>query len=113
MNLFTKLVVILGAVLMLTSCATIGRNFSSDYSWIKEGKTKRHELEKVLGEPDSKGYSSGRRTWTYGYYKYRMFGRNFTQKELKIYWDGDTVQSFSFNSSFPEDVKTAPMKAAR
>ncbi|SMF78838.1 outer membrane protein assembly factor BamE domain-containing protein [Pseudobacteriovorax antillogorgiicola] len=85
-----------------TSCVTRGENFSSDYAWIKENKTKKADVQKVLGQPFAVGYSSGRPTWTYGYYKFRLFGESQT-KELKLYWEDDTVDSFSFNSSFKED----------
>ena len=85
-----------------TSCVTRGENFSSDYSWVKAKTTTKSEVVRMLGEPYAVGYSSGRPTWTYGFYKFRVFGPSQT-KELKFYWKTDTVDSFSFNSSFKED----------
>ena len=60
------------------------------------------------------GNSGGTPTWTYGYYRYKLVGVSST-KELKLYWNPDqTVRNFSFNSSFPEDVRgerrTPPQK---
>lgn len=92
--------------LSLMACATRGQNFSSDYSWIKEGQTTKADLIRVLGEPYHVGYSGGKPTWTYGFYKFSAFGAS-TTKELKIYWNNTKVDSFSFNSSFPEDKRKA------
>jgi hypothetical protein len=65
------------------------------------------DVEMVLGEPTSVGNSSGVSTWTYGYYSYRLIGES-SVKELKFYWSPEkTVRSFSFNSSFPDDVRKA------
>ncbi|NRA64670.1 MAG: hypothetical protein HRU19_09320 [Pseudobacteriovorax sp.] len=88
----------------LCACATRGENFSSDYSWIREKQTKKAQVLQVLGQPYHVGYSAGKPTWTYGYYDMKLFGDSST-KELKIYWNGDVVDSFSFNSSFPEDKR--------
>ncbi len=89
-----------------TGCVTRGQNFSSDYSWLKQETTTRAEVFKTLGEPFLTGYSGGKPTWTYGFYKLRLFGASHT-KELKIYWKNSTIDSFSFNSSFPEDKQKA------
>lgn len=95
------------AALIQTSCVTRGQQFSSDYSWIKEGKTTKQEVSNRLGEPYHVGYSSGRPTWTYGYYHFRLIGDSNT-KELTLYWDPQNrVESFNFKSSFPEDRQRA------
>ena len=45
----------------------------------------------------------GKITWTYGYYRYRVFGETRT-KDLIIYYNPDgTVSSYTFNTSFPEE----------
>ena len=101
----------LGAV--LGGCVTNGRDFKSDTQWIKESKTKKADVQMVLGEPYSVGNSAGRPTWTYGYYHYQLVGKS-QQKELKLYWNDDgTVNTFSFNSSFPEDTSGATPAATR
>ena len=90
--------------LFLASCVTSGRDFPSRFDWIQKNKTRQEDVKLVLGEPQSVGSSDGTPSWTYGNYKYRLFGGSST-KELKIYWNpNNTVQSYSFNSSFPEDV---------
>ena len=89
---------------MVTGCVTNGDDFESDTAWLKEGQTKQADVRMVLGEPYSVGNSSGKPTWTYGFYRYKLFGKSF-QKELKVYWNPDgTVSHYSFNSSFPGDT---------
>ncbi len=98
-------VLLIFSVVFSTSCVTNGRPFPSDVSWIKEGVTTQNEVLKILGDPHAVGSSSGNPTWTYGYYKYKLFGKSYI-KELKFYWDKSTaVGSFSFNSSFPDDTQ--------
>jgi hypothetical protein len=96
------------AALSVTGCVTNGDDFPSDLTWIKEGVTKKSDVKSILGEPYSVGSSSGRPAWTYGYYRYKLIGKS-TQKELKFYWNPDeTVSSYSFTSSFPEDITRQP-----
>ena len=81
---------------VLTSCVTQGHN----------GATTKIEVDRILGKPFSVGHASGKPTWTYGYYQYKVFGASYT-KELKLYWDeNNTVSNFSFTSSFPDDIKS-------
>ena len=95
--------IMVAACMALTSCVTRGSGFSSDYSWIKKGQTSQQEVSRRLGDPFLVGYSSGRPTWTYGFYKYRLVGESHT-KELTFYWDkAGMVDNFVFKSSFPED----------
>lgn len=98
--------------LWLNGCATEGRDFSSDFAWLKKGITKQEDVRMVLGEPYRVGDTDGTPTWSYGYYRYKLIGASLT-KELKIYWNADkTLQSYAFNSSFPEDrAVKAPAKA--
>ncbi len=99
-----KLLVTLGVVFYGSSCATRGTSFPSDISWIEKTVTKKEDVKNLLGVPFQVGYASGKPTWIYGYYQYRLFGASHT-KELKFYWNRDgTVSNFAFTSSFPDDV---------
>ena len=94
----------------LSSCVTSGREFPSRLDWIQKGKTRQNDVKLVLGDPQFVGSSDGTPSWTYGFYRYRLFSPSHT-KELKFYWNADkTIQTWSFNSSFPDDVDgvTAP-----
>ena len=90
-------------LLSSTACVTRGKNFPSDTSWIRVGDTQKSDVMNLLGEPFSVGRSQNGESWTYGYYRHKLF--NVSQvKELKFYWQrGGAVDSYSFNSSFPDD----------
>lgn len=100
-NLLAGLIVGSAAI---SGCVTNGDYFKSETSWIRDNETKQADVRMLLGTPYSVGHSQGKPTWTYGYYRYKLFGKSF-QKELKLYWNPDgTVGFFSFTSSFPEDT---------
>jgi hypothetical protein len=91
--------------LSYSSCVTSGREFPSRLDWVQKGKTRQADVKMVLGDPQFVGSSDGTPAWTYGYYRYRLFSPSYT-KEVKFYWNPDkTVQTWSFNSSFPDDVE--------
>ena len=101
--------------LSFAGCVTRGHEFPSRFDWIKKGQTRQEDVKLVLGDPQYVGSNDGMPQWTYGYYQYRLFGESST-KELRFYWTSDKiVQSWSFNSSFPNDVagvSAAPAIAA-
>ena len=100
-----KIFLVCAACFDLSSCVTNGHEFSSRFDWIQKGKTRQEDVKSVLGDPQFVGSSDGTPSWTYGHYKYRLFGQS-TTKELKFYWNSDkTIQSWSFTSSFPEDIR--------
>jgi outer membrane protein assembly factor BamE (lipoprotein component of BamABCDE complex) len=89
--------------LQFAGCVTRGREFPSQTDWIKVNKTTKQDVERLLGEPYSVGRNQDNAQWTYGYYKHRIIGESRT-KELRFWWnENGTVESFSFNSSFPDD----------
>jgi outer membrane protein assembly factor BamE (lipoprotein component of BamABCDE complex) len=100
----TFAVLVAGLALTTSACVTSGKYFASDTGWIKANKTRQDDVRGLLGAPFMVGNSGGSPTWTYGFYRYKLLGDSFT-KELKFYWNADrTVQSYAFNSSFPDDV---------
>lgn len=98
------------SLFLLSSCVTQGSYFPSDTSWIIKQKTNQNDVLKTLGSPYQVGIDTGVKTWTYGYYNYKLFGESYI-KELKFYWnEHGTVDSYVFTSSFPEDVKVGIIK---
>jgi len=94
----------LAVMVVLSSCVTNGKEFPTRFDWIQKGKTRQTDVKLVLGDPQFVGSNDGTPSWTYGYYHYKLFGPSYS-KELKLYWSADkTVNSWSFNSSFPDDV---------
>ncbi len=101
--MFRSLVFVVSWILF-SGCVTRGQDFTSDVSWIKSGVTSKSEFDRRMGKPFSVGHASGKPTWTYGYYHFQLFGSSFS-KELKLYWDDNTLSNFSFETSFPDDVR--------
>jgi len=85
---------------VVASCATVGREFSVDaVTQIRLGETTKEDISKMLGHPWRIGLDDGNRTWTYGYYKYKLFGET-TTRDLVIKFDSNgVVSSYTFNTS--------------
>jgi hypothetical protein len=86
--------------LFLASCATIGRDFPvSRVGEIRIGETTQAEIRDMFGSPWRIGIEDGMRTWTYGKYRYRLFGEARTD-DLVIRFDANKiVASYSFNTT--------------
>lgn len=107
-RLFALSLVFSGAV--MNGCATVGSDFPSDVNWITKDKTKRVELEMRLGSPFQVGFDSGQLTWSWGFYRYSLF-RPVRTKDLVVRFNNDgTVSSYSFSSSFDEDIQNLKNK---
>ncbi len=88
----------------IASCATVGREFPVDVvNKIRLGETSKEDINKILGPPWRIGLDDGHRTWTYGYYKYRLLGET-TTRDLVIRFDSNgIVSSYTFNTSDIEE----------
>lgn len=98
-------IAITGAI--LSGCATVGKDFdSTSLSWLKAGETAKKDVLEKLGDPFRVGMDSGDKTWTYGYYKYRLIGDSAT-KDLVIRYSADgKVKSYTLNTSFPDEKES-------
>jgi hypothetical protein len=100
-----KLSISLIAALSL-ACMTVGEDFAvGKVSHIQIGKTSQADLRKTFGEPWSVGLEDGQRSWTYGYYKYNLFGASQRRDLVVRFDDQGIVRSYTFNSTWPEDVQ--------
>lgn len=88
------------AVLVTASCATVGRDFPDGrVSGIRLNETTRDEIRAMFGPPWRVGVEDGRRTWTYGRYRYSLFGEAST-KDLVVRFDTQgMVVSYSYNTT--------------
>ncbi|SDE69247.1 outer membrane protein assembly factor BamE domain-containing protein [Desulfuromonas thiophila] len=88
----------------LTGCMSAGRPFNvTAVPQIKIGQTTKADLLGYLGEPWRTGVEDGQQTWTYGDYRYSLFGNTQT-RDLVIRFNPDgRVSSYSFNSTYPQD----------
>ena len=94
----------LALLLVLVSCATVGKHFVFDGPQsIQIGKTTSAEILKKYGEPFRVGYESGNLRWTYGYYLYRSIGESET-KDLVITFDAKgVVTSYDYSTSMKDE----------
>jgi hypothetical protein len=91
---------------LATACMTVGEDFAVGHvSHIEVGKTTKNEVRQMFGEPWRTGLEDGDQTWTYGYYKYNLLGASQTRDLVVRYNDKGVVRSYSFNSTYPEDVQ--------
>ena len=88
---------------MLTACASVGSNFdSTQVSSIEIGVTTKSTIEQTYGKPWRTGIEDGKATWTYGYYRYRLFGNSSTKDLVVRFNKNDTVASYSFNQTLDQ-----------
>ena len=88
-----------------TGCMTVGHPFAThEVSRLEIGKTSREEVRDLLGEPWRTGLEDGDSTWTYGHYRYSLFGEA-TTRDLVVRFDAlGVVSSYSFNTTVPDDL---------
>lgn len=93
-------------VTLFTACATVGRDFpDAKVAQITIGETTQTQVREMFGAPWRVGIEDGQRTWTYGRYKYRLFGHSNT-KDLVIRFDDDlVVSSYTFNTTEHEETQ--------
>lgn len=88
------------AATQLTGCFTVGQEFAaSRVSEIKVGQTTKKDISELFGTPWRTGLEDGRPTWTYGIYKYSLFGGDDTQDLLIRFDPQGVVRSFTFSST--------------
>ena len=89
-------------VLALAACLNVGREFPTEnVGQIQIGQTTRDDVHRMFGEPWRTGLEDGRRTWTYGHYRYKLIGTTET-RDLVIRFDAKgVVVSYTFNAAPP------------
>ena len=84
----------------LTGCVTVGQEFAaSRVPEIKIGQTRRQDISELFGTPWRTGMEDGHPTWTYGIYKYALFGGNDSQDLLIRFDNQGLVRSYTFNTT--------------
>lgn len=102
----TRAVGALMLAVLLAGCG--GLKFGSDFpsptkDMLVVGKTTKGELLRFFGEPHQVGLDTGDPTWAWTYVQ--AFADKEFSKQLTVRFDEkSTVRSYSFTSSFPEDM---------
>lgn len=90
--------------LLFSACVTIGREFPvSRVQEIRIGETTQADVEAMFGAPWRVGVEDGMQTWTYGKYRYKLFGEASTQDLVVRFDENDVVVSYSFNTTEHEE----------
>lgn len=89
------------ALLWLTGgCATVGRDFpAARVPEITLGQTTQRQVRDLFGPPWRVGLEDGGRVWTYGKYRYRLFGPACTQDLVIRFNDQGAVASYTYNTT--------------
>ena len=89
-----------GLALLIGACATVGHDFPAErVPEIRLHETTREEIRTMFGEPWRTGLDDGQLTWTYGKYRYKLFGQASTT-DLVLRFDSDgKVVSYTFNTT--------------
>ena len=90
----------------LWGCATVGESFEfKGADKLVVGKTTKTEVLKQYGDPFRVGFDSGDLKWTYGFYKYSLFGSSDT-KDLAITFDKNgLVKDYTYSTSLEDEKK--------
>jgi outer membrane protein assembly factor BamE (lipoprotein component of BamABCDE complex) len=88
-------------VLMLgAGCATVGKDFATHkVDEITIGETTRSEVQAMFGDPWRTGIEDGKRTWTYGKYRWSAFGDAETTDLVVRFNEDGTVSSYVYNTT--------------
>lgn len=92
---------VLGAVIAFTAgCATVGQDFAShNVDQIRVGETTRGDIQEMFGDPWRTGMENGKRTWSYGKYRWSAFSDAQTTDLVVRFNDDGTVASYVFNTT--------------
>lgn len=97
---WASLACVLALSVIVGACANVGRDFpDSRVPEILIGKTTQGQVEQMFGKPWRVGLEDGQRTWTYGKYRYSLFGQSNTKDLVIRFNDKDVVVSYSFNTT--------------
>ena len=97
------------AAAIVAGCATIGHEFpATSVHQVTLGQTTQDELLRMFGQPWRTGIEDGKTTWTYGYYKYSLFGRTRSRDLVLRFDDNKVVKSYTFNTTEPQDTQPHP-----
>lgn len=93
-----------GLALFSTGCLHVGQEFAVEgVPGIEIGATTQDQIREAFGEPWRTGREDGQRTWTYGDYRYSLFGPGRTRDLVVRFDDRGRVASYAFSSTWAED----------
>lgn len=96
----TPLVALLVSGSLLAGCATVGEDFATHkVEEITIGETTRDDIQEMFGDPWRTGVEDGKRTWSYGKYRYSLFDDAETTDLVVRFNKDGTVSSYVYNTT--------------
>ncbi|WP_297792613.1 outer membrane protein assembly factor BamE [uncultured Marinobacter sp.] len=93
-------IILVALSLIIAGCATVGQDFPThNVDQIEIGETTRAEVQELFGEPWRTGIEDGKRTWTYGKYRWSAFGDAETTDLVVRFNQDGTVSSYVYNTT--------------
>lgn len=86
--------------LVLAACISVGRDFpTGPIPSLEPGRTTQEDVRRAFGPPWRVGLEDGQPTWTYGRYRYSLFGAS-SARDLVCKFDGRGVlTSYDYSST--------------
>lgn len=99
-RLTSPLLTAIMSMALLAGCATVGEEFPTyKVEEIKIGETTRDDIQVMFGDPWRTGIEDGKRTWSYGRYRYSLFDDAETTDLVVRFNKDGTVSSYVFNTT--------------
>jgi hypothetical protein len=71
---------------------------------VEIGKTTQVQVQAMFGDPWRVGVEDGERKWTYGRYRYSMFGGSRSKDQSVRFDDRGVVTSYSYNTTEADEA---------
>ena len=89
-------------MLMLTACATVGKEFDGHLvDTVQSGKTTKQEILSMFGEPFKTGMQNGDEIWVYETNRYKVVGEDSSKNFTVVFDSRGVVRSHQMMSSDP------------
>ena len=75
---------------------------------IEKNVTRRSQIQGWFGYPYMTGLDNGDKTWIYNYTKTSVTGDTLTKNLYIVFGLAGQVKSYTFSTSFPEEIATQP-----
>jgi hypothetical protein len=88
---------------LCVACVSVGRDFpAGPIPDLTVGQTTQAQVQQIFGTPWRTGYEDGQRTWTYGQYRYSLFGPAYARDLVLKFDGGGVLRSYTYASTEPE-----------
>ncbi|HJM83086.1 MAG TPA: outer membrane protein assembly factor BamE [Nitrospinota bacterium] len=92
-------------IIASVACISFGNNFNTEkIRQIENDITTKAQIRAWFGHPHMTGIDDGDETWIYNYSYSPTIGTTHTKNLYLIFKIDETVKSFSFSTSFPDEI---------